>query len=40
MLPIKDKDVEERTFAYWRNVDADLETKLREVLAAKRVEQG
>ena len=40
MLPIKDKDVEERTFAYWGNVDADLETKLREVLAAKRVEQG
>ena len=36
MLPIQDKDVEERTFAYWGKVDADLEPKLREVLAEKR----
>ncbi|WP_115685453.1 catalase [Corynebacterium senegalense] len=36
MLPIEDKDVEERTFAYWGNVDKDLEQKLRAELARKR----
>ena len=36
MLPIQNKDIEERTFAYWGNVDADLEQKLRSEVARKR----
>ena len=39
MLAIKNKDVEERVYAYWGKVDADLETKVRESLAKKRAEQ-
>ncbi|MGI0542123.1 catalase [Corynebacterium aquatimens] len=38
MLPITNKDVEERTFAYWGKVDAELEPKLRAELARKRGE--
>ncbi|WNI13444.1 catalase [Corynebacterium sp. Z-1] len=38
MLPIQNKDIEERTFAYWGNVDKDLEQKLRSEVARKRQE--
>ena len=38
MLAIKNKDVEERVYAYWGNVDADLEVKVRESLAKKRAD--
>ena len=38
MLAIKNKDVEERVYAYWGNVDKDLEAKVRESLAKKRAD--
>ena len=39
MLPITNKEIEERVYEYWGKVDADLETKVRESLAAKRAAQ-
>lgn len=39
MLAITNKEIEERVYEYWGKVDADLETKVRESLAAKRAAQ-
>ena len=39
MMAITNKEIEERVYEYWGKVDADLETKVRESLAAKRAEQ-
>ena len=39
MMAITNKEIEERVYEYWGKVDADLETKVRESLAAKRAAQ-
>lgn len=39
MMAIINKEIEERVYEYWGKVDADLETKVRESLAAKRAAQ-